>query len=112
MADKEFNENELLFNELYEKTKECGRVQFIKLLMEKERENQKLKKELSNSHQIKNQQKEFIEYLETEKDRLARECSPIYEDGLGKTRLVSEDIFNEINDVLSKYKEIIGVNGN
>ena len=56
-----------------------------------------------------NQQKEFIEYLETEKDRLARECSQIYEDGLGKTRLVSEDIFNEINYVLSKYKEITGV---
>ena len=42
----------------------------------------------------------------------SRECSPIYEDSLGKTRLVSEDIFNEINDVLSKYKEIVGFNGN
>ena len=83
--------------------------EYIKQL---EWENQDLKKQVSNSHQIKNQQKEFIEYLETEKDRLARECSPIYEDGLGKTRLVSEDIFNEINDVLSKYKEIVGFNGN
>ena len=27
-----------------------------------------------------NQQKEFISYLENEKDRLARECSQIYED--------------------------------
>ena len=56
----------------------------------------------------KNQQKEFIEYLENEKDRLARECSNIYEDGLGKTRLVNEDIFNEVYTILSKYKEIIG----
>ena len=55
-----------------------------------------------------NQQKEFIEYLENEKDRLSRECSQIYEDSLGKTRLVNEDIFNEVDKILSKYKEIIG----
>ena len=54
------------------------------------------------------QQKEFIEYLENEKDRLARECSQIYEDSLGKTRLVNEDIFNEVDTILSKYKSIIG----
>lgn len=56
----------------------------------------------------KTQQKEFINYLENEKDRLARECSQIYEDSLGKTRLVNEDIFNEVNDILQKYKKIIG----
>lgn len=56
----------------------------------------------------KDQQKEFINYLEDEKDRLARECSQIYEDSLGKTRLVNEDIFNEVNDILQKYKKIIG----
>lgn len=56
------------------------------------KENQELKRQLSNSHQIKNQQKEFIEWLENE--------------------LVSElDVFTEIKvcDVLSKYKEIIGI---
>lgn len=58
--------------------------------------------------EIETQQKEFIKYLEDEKDRLARECSNIYEDSLGKTKLVNEDIFNEINDVLKKYKEIVG----
>lgn len=56
-----------------------------------------------------NQQKEFISYLENEKDRLARECSQIYEDSLGKTRLVNEDIFNEVDKILQKYKSIIGV---
>ena len=56
-----------------------------------------------------NQQKEFISYLENEKDRLSRECSQIYEDSLGKTRLVNENIFNEVNDILQKYKSIIGV---
>ena len=57
---------------------------------------------------LKNQQKEFISYLENEKNRLARECSNIYENSLGKTRLVNEDIFNEVDTILSKYKSIIG----
>ena len=59
-------------------------------------------------NEFKNQQKEFIEYLEKEKDRLSRECSQIYEDSLGKTRLVNKDIFNEVDTILSKYKEITG----
>ena len=58
--------------------------------------------------EMENQQKEFIKYLENEKDRLARECSNIYEDSLGKTRFVNEDIFNEVDTILLKYKEIIG----
>lgn len=72
------------------------------------KENQELKRQLSNSHQIKNQQKEFIEYLENEKDRLTRETSHIYEDDLGEVKDVNEDIFNEINKILSKYKSMIG----
>ena len=95
------DENELLFDELYEKTKNCSRVQFIKLLMEKERENQELKTMqctfLGTGCQNKvkkyeSQQKEFIEWLED--------------------MLVSElDIFTVVRvcDVLSKYKEIIGI---
>lgn len=39
----------LLFDELYEKTKDCGRVQFVKLLMTKERENKELKKRYENA---------------------------------------------------------------
>ena len=44
---------ELLFNELYEKTKDCGRVQFINLLMAKERDNQELKKKLGEQQYYK-----------------------------------------------------------
>lgn len=90
-------------------------------------ENQELKKQLKDKTEdyrrmkdnfdskvdvltkIETQQKEFIKYLEDEKDRLARECSNIYEDGLGHTRLVNADIFDEVNDILQKYKEITGV---
>ena len=56
----------------------------------------------------KTQKKEFIKYLEDKKDRLARECSNIYEDSLGHTKWVNEDKFNEVNDILQKYKSIIG----
>ena len=55
----------------------------------------------------KNQQKEFVEYLEKEKYRLAGECSQIYEDSLGKIRLVNTDIVNEVDKILSKYEDII-----
>ena len=41
-----------------------------------------------------------------EKIRLARECSNIYEDDLGKTKLVNEDIYNELNNVLDRMQEI------
>lgn len=54
------------------------------------------------------QQKEFIKYLELEKDCFVRGCSNVYEDSLGKTRLVNEDIFDEIDNIYKKYKETIG----
>ena len=74
------DENKLLFDELYEKTRNFGRVQFVKLLMAKEREIKELKKQLDELQTLYNnmfkchcnrvqvetllsQQKEFIEYL-------------------------------------------------
>ena len=45
------------------------------------------------------QQKEFIKYLEDEKDRLARICNNL-----------GENKFDEADDILQKYKEIIGEN--
>ena len=47
----------------YEDTKDYNVFELI-------RENQELKKQLSNSHQIKAQQREFIEWLETEIKKL------------------------------------------
>ena len=90
-----------------------------------EAKNQKLKKQLEEANEKilllqasepmleykkaleENQQKEFIDYLENEKYRLAGECSPTYEGSLGKKRFVNEDIFNEVDKILSKYYEII-----
>lgn len=51
---------ELLFNEIYEKTKNCGRTQFVRLLMDKERENKELKKQLERSEKAR---KEAIDYI-------------------------------------------------
>lgn len=55
---------------------------------------------------VEHQEKqELIEFLKEEQDRLARECSHIYEDSLGRTRLVSEDIYNEVSKTLSKIEK-------
>lgn len=157
------DDNELLFDELYEKTKDCGRVQFINLLMEKERENQELKEQLEVGkeqyndlveekenlqeqldylrsgeylnqlrferdmlqHVVDNgevskvdkefidmthrntellaQQKEFIEYLESEIKN--SDICDVYVRGM-KFNSAEKMIYK---DILSKYKEIIGV---
>lgn len=91
-----------LVNEMYELKKQLeDKEDFIKKL-------QATKDRLDKyNYKITMQQQEFIKYLEDEKDRLASACSNIYEDGLGHTRLVNEDKFDEVNDILQKYKEII-----
>ena len=97
-------------NKKHDYKKECEQ---LKKQLEEEQENIILLKASKPMLEYKkaleeNQQKEFISYLENEKDRLARECSNVYEDTLGKTRLVNEDIFNEVDTILSKYISIIG----
>lgn len=57
-----------------------------------QQENQELKKQLSNSHQMKNQQKEFIAWLENKAN--------------GTQYTIHEFLAYQL--VLSKYKEIIG----
>lgn len=82
--------------------KEDGFKATTEELCEYAEENEELKK------QIEEKETQFIEYLESEKDRLAQGCSHAYEDNLGKILYVNEDIYNEVNKILSKYKEIIG----
>lgn len=99
-----FDENRMLNKQVEERPKEYV---FIGNAQNKTRDfiNQITK----DNKEFKTQQKKFINYLEDEKDRLARECSQIYEDSLGHTRLVNADKFDEVNDILQKYKRIIGV---
>lgn len=79
--------------------------EYIKQL---EWENQELKKELSNSHQIKNQQKEFIKWLE---DDIEARCIEI-KNYHPSSQLLIERIISTEKIILSKYKEIVGFNGN
>ena len=69
--------------------------------LELEKENQELKKQLSNSHQIKKQQKEFIEYLE-EPIRIIKQGDLINISEYTSAKL------DTLEEVLLKYKEIIG----
>lgn len=52
MMEEQLKENNILFNELYEKTKDCGRVQFINLLMAKEIENRNLNELFNAAKQV------------------------------------------------------------
>lgn len=51
------------------------------------------------------EKQELITFLKEEQDRLARETSAVYEDGLGKYRLVNEEIYNEVSKILSKIEK-------
>ena len=80
-------------------------AQSVQTEMKLRDENNRLRKEYQETYkdvrieikEYKTQQKEFIKYLENEKDRLAREHSNI-----------CKDKFDEVDDILQKYKEIIG----
>ena len=49
---------------------------------------------------------ELENYFEEEQDKLATFTSNIYEDSLGNTKLVNEDVFNEITKIKDKLKEL------
>lgn len=94
------------------------------------KENQELKKQLEESKDNYNcllkqkeqfeyimskqvdyqgQKKEFIKYLEDEKDRLIKETSHYYIDSFDRQHSVNETIYDEVDMILQKYKEIIRV---
>ena len=75
------------------------------LIMNLQKENQELKKELSNSRQIKNQQKKFIEWLENEISNLTVDENKISSCSVMPNRFM-KSCFEK---TLSKYKETIGV---
>ena len=70
------------------------------LIMNLQQENEELKKQLSNSHQMKNQQKVFMQWLEQNIEN--EEYCYLAQNPNERCR---KDVFEE---VLSKYKEIIG----
>lgn len=57
-------------------------------------------------HKLQSNWNSLRELIEKEKTRLAKECSHTYEDSLGKTKLVNEDIFNELNKISDRMNEL------
>lgn len=51
------------------------------------------------------EKQELIEYLKKEQERLAKETSATYEDGLGKRKFVNEEIYNEVSKILFKLEK-------
>ena len=98
------DDNELLFDELYEKTKDCGRVQFINLLKQLEEKDDFINKLQGTKYRLDKydyertmQQKEFIEWLEQNIEN--EEYCYLAQNPSERCR---KDVFEE---VLSKYKE-------
>jgi len=56
--------------------------------------------------EYKNIIKKLEKNLEERKTYYCKGCSNIYEDSLGKTRLVNEDIFDEITLIQNRLKEL------
>ncbi len=89
MLDKE----ELLFDELYEKTKGCGRTQFIKLLMEKDRKIKELKEKLDeyeNPEDMTLMMMWCTEKVKDENQKLKKQ--------LEKKQNPLQGIFSQVND--------------
>lgn len=114
----------IIFNSLVGEKADC---QTVKSLLE---EIQKLKKQveeykdnyncllkqkeqfeyiMSKRVDYQGRQKEFIKYLEDEKDRLIKETSHYYIDSFDRQHSVNETIYDEVDMILQKYKSIIGV---
>lgn len=61
---------EILYNKLYERTKDFGRTQFVREIMRLQQENQQLKEELENNdfkttyNQFVNYQNWYFEYVD------------------------------------------------
>ena len=115
----------IIFNSLVGEKADC---QTVKSLL---KENQELKRQLEESKDNYNcllkqkeqfeyimskrvdyqgRQKEFIKYLEDEKDRLIKETSHYYIDSFDRQHSVNETIYDEVDMILQKYKSIIGQN--
>ena len=128
----------LLFDELYEKTKDCGRVQFVELLMTKERENKELKLQLKGTthcfdeeeheklkKQLENYKKLGFKHLQDKNNKLEtrqKEFIKYLEDEIKRINPKNLNI-SELNlrlddikftqyliykEILQKYKELIG----
>lgn len=102
MTVKEFSENELLFNKLYEKTKNCGRNQFVNLLMQAERENKDLKRQLKllRNGEYFNQlkfERDLLRYL-VDHGEVSKEDKKFIDMTHRNTQLLEEN---------RKYKEVI-----
>ena len=99
-------------NQELKKQLEIGKEQYNDLVEEKEN----LQEQLSNSHQIEVQQKEFIKWLEKEikttQDRLNKYNEKVKNreetDIEYYESIIDERIFDVYEKNLSKYKEIVG----
>lgn len=88
------NKEELLYNEIYERTKDFGRTQFVRELMRLQRENKELQQKVN---QLESTLNEIIDWKDKNGNRY------IYQDSLGEDWCFYDlDVFDELGEILNK----------
>lgn len=104
-------ENELLL--MYNQTLLKENQELKKQLKDKTEDYKRMKDNFDSKvdvlTEIDTQRKEFIKYLEDEKDRLIKGTSHYYIDSFDRQHSVNETIYDEVDVISQKYKSIIGV---
>ena len=116
MTEKQLEKNneELLYNQLYKKTKDCGRTQFVRLLLDKERENTELKEEFDRMFAVYHSRKLIKKFNDKydEEDKMKnpnRDYACIYPDAeeVYKRYYELKEQLQQKEDIINKAKKYI-----
>lgn len=112
--------DKLLFDELYEKTKDCSRVQFVKLLMTKERENKQLREQLlvtqTNEETFRLEMEDITKILGLDEDTIFDDVKVYAKNLKDNWNKLKEQVINRFNraqdvqflDILQDMQELEG----
>ena len=88
------NKEELLYNEIYERTKDFGRTQFVREIMRLQRENKELQQKIN---QLETNRDEAIDFIK----KTQFDCGEFNCCGFG----IWKDGRNELLEILERGKE-------
>ena len=105
-------ENELLYNDLYERTKDFGRSQFIKLLMQREIEISQLKDQIKGFEQERSNLFKSIDYLRERlrfKSNIIDKASSELQRGITFCQNDSQGMYDKCNIAINREKKILEI---
>lgn len=105
-------ENELLYNDLYERTKDFGRSQFIKSLMQREIEISQLKDQIKGFEQERSNLFKSIDYLRERlrfKSNIINKASSELQRGIAFCQNDSQGMYDKCNIAINREKKILEI---